>query len=47
VAVGTATLDFTSCTAATFTYAFTGGTTAGLTGSMALTRIGPVPAGCA
>jgi hypothetical protein len=47
VAVGTATLDFASCTAATFTYAFTGGTNAGLSGSMPLTRIGPVPAGCA
>ena len=46
-AVGTATLRFTDCQNATWQYSFTGGTNAGQAGTIALTRIGPVPAGCA
>jgi hypothetical protein len=46
VAVGTATLTFQSCTAATLSFSFTGGSNAGANGSIALSRVGPVPAGC-
>ena len=46
VAVGTATIAFQSCSALTFTYTFTGGALRGTSGSMSLTRVGPVPAGC-
>jgi serine protease len=46
VAVGTGTLAFQSCTAATFTYQFTGGSSSGLSGTVALSRVGPVPPGC-
>jgi hypothetical protein len=46
VAVGTGTLAFQSCTAATFTYIFTGGTSTGQTGTITLGRVGPVPPGC-
>jgi len=46
VAVGTGTMAFQSCTAATFSYTFTGGTSIGLSGSIALIRVGPVPPGC-
>jgi hypothetical protein len=45
--VGTANITFASCTAATLTYSFTAGANAGLSGSLALTRTGPTPAGCA
>jgi hypothetical protein len=45
-AVGTATLSFSSCTSGTLNYAFTAGSNAGQTGSIALTRLGPTPAGC-
>ncbi len=45
--VGTATLSFTSCAAAALAYSFTGGANAGQAGTIALTRVGPVPAGCA
>jgi len=44
--VGTANITFTSCTAATLSYTFTAGVNAGLSGSLALTRTGPTPAGC-
>ena len=46
-AVGTATLAFASCQAATLAYNFTGGANAGQAGTIALARVGPVPAGCA
>jgi plastocyanin len=45
--VGTADLVFHSCASATLSYAFTGGVDAGTSGELALTRIGPVPEGCA
>ncbi len=47
VAVGTGTMAFQSCSAATFSYSFTGGTSFGLVGSINLIRVGPVPPGCA
>jgi len=46
VAVGTGTMAFQSCTAATFSYNFTAGTNIGLSGVISLGRVGPVPAGC-
>ena len=46
VAVGTGTMTFQSCSAATFNYSFTGGSSNGLTGTIALSRVGPVPPGC-
>jgi hypothetical protein len=46
LAVGTATLAFQSCTAATFSYNFTGGSSSGLSGTIPLMRVGPVPPGC-
>ena len=45
VAVGTGTMTFQSCSAATFNYSFTGGSSNGLTGTIALSRVGPVPPG--
>ncbi len=47
VTVGTGTMAFQSCSAATFSYAFTGGTSVGLSGTINLSRVGPVPLGCA
>jgi len=47
VAVGNATLVFQSCSSARLTFSFTGGSSSGASGSIALTRIGPVPPGCA
>ncbi len=44
--VGNGTLAFQSCSAATFAYNFTGGSSSGLSGSIALSRVGPVPSGC-
>ena len=44
--VGTASITFQSCSAATLTYAFTAGASSGLTGTVHLTRTGPTPAGC-
>ena len=35
-----------SCAAATFNYTFTGGSSSGLSGTINLTRVGPVPPGC-
>jgi hypothetical protein len=46
VAVGTGTLAFQSCTAATFNYNFTGGSSSSLSGTINLSRVGPVPPGC-
>ncbi len=46
-AVGSATLSFASCEAASLAYTFTAGANAGQAGTIALTRVGPVPAGCA
>jgi len=47
VAVGTATLAFQSCAAATLDYSFTGGSSSGAAGKIVLHRVGPVPPGCA
>lgn len=44
--VGTASIQFTSCSSASLSYHFTGGSNAALDGSIALSRIGPAPAGC-
>jgi hypothetical protein len=44
--VGNATVTFTSCTAAQLQFSFTGGSNAGRSGTIALTRVGPVPPGC-
>lgn len=46
VPVGTGTLAFQSCSAATFDYSFTGGSSSGAAGRIALTRVGPLPPGC-
>ena len=46
-AVGSATVTFTSCTSAQLAFNFTGGGNAGHSGTINLTRVGPVPAGCA
>jgi hypothetical protein len=47
VKVGSGTLAFKSCSTATFNFNFTGGSSTGSFGTVALSRIGPVPAGCA
>lgn len=44
--VGTATLSFASCTAAQLNFNFTGGSNMGQSGTIALSRVGPVPPGC-
>jgi hypothetical protein len=44
--VGTGTLAFQSCSAATFSYSFTGGSSSGGSGTINLNRVGPVPRGC-
>jgi hypothetical protein len=44
--VGTATIAFSSCTTAQLAYNFTGGSSAGRSGTIALSRLGPAPAGC-
>jgi hypothetical protein len=44
--VGSGTLTFASCTGASLAYAFTGGTNAGRSGTIALQRVGPKPSGC-
>ena len=46
VPVGTGTMAFQSCSAATFSYNFTGGSSSGLSGTITLSRVGPVPPGC-
>ena len=47
VAVGTAHMAFADCGHASLDYEFTAGSNAGQAGTLALARIGPVPAGCA
>ncbi len=44
--VGTGTMTFQSCAAATFRYNFTGGSSSGLSGTINLIRVGSVPPGC-
>jgi hypothetical protein len=46
VDVGIGTMAFQGCSAATFSYNFTAGTSAGLSGTLSLSRVGPVPPGC-
>jgi hypothetical protein len=46
VQVGTATVQFVGCTGLNVTYSFTGGSSAGLSGTLMLDRLGPVPPGC-
>ena len=46
VPVGTGMMTFQSCSAAAFNYNFTGGTSIGLSGTITLSRVGPVPPGC-
>jgi YVTN family beta-propeller protein len=45
--VGTANIQFTSCSAMTLTYNFTSGLNQGLSGTLNLQRTGPAPANCA
>jgi len=44
--VGSGTVTFGSCSTASLQFNFTGGSSAGSSGTIALTRIGPVPPGC-
>jgi len=44
--VGSANITWQSCSSATMAYSFTAGPNAGLSGTLDLTRLGPVPAGC-
>jgi len=44
--VGTATLVFQNCSAATLTFSFTAGSSAGRSGAINLVRLGPAPLGC-
>ena len=46
VVVGSGILAFQSCSSATLSYNFTSGSSSGASGSIALKRVGPVPAGC-
>jgi hypothetical protein len=46
VQVGTATVTLSSCTSATLVFNFTGGSSAGKSGTIPLQRVGPVPPGC-
>ncbi len=46
VPVGTGTVAFQGCSGLALTYAFTGGSMSGKSGTQTLQRIGPVPAGC-
>jgi hypothetical protein len=46
VVVGTGTMAFQSCSSATLSYNFTGGSSIGKSGTINMTRIGPVPNGC-
>lgn len=46
VPVGTSTVTFASCTSAQLQFNFTGGSSAGKSGTIALVRVGPVPPGC-
>ena len=44
--VGTASITFPNCNAATLNYTFTSGELAGVSGSIALQRTSPAPAAC-
>jgi hypothetical protein len=44
--VGIGTMTFQDCLTAKFDYTFTGGSASGLSGAIALSRVGPVPPGC-
>jgi len=44
--VGSGTMVFQSCSAATLSYTFTGGSSSGASGTITLSRVGPVPPGC-
>lgn len=44
--VGTTRIDFHSCSSATMSYTFTAGENTGLSGTLELSRITPVPTGC-
>jgi hypothetical protein len=44
--VGSATLTYASCTRATLSYTMSGGTNAGRSGAITLSRVGPAPPGC-
>jgi YVTN family beta-propeller protein len=46
VPVGVATATFTSCTALQLDFNFTAGSSAGASGTINMTRVGPTPAGC-
>jgi len=46
VPIGTITATFISCTALKLDYNFTGGSSAGASGTINMTRVGPTPAGC-
>jgi plastocyanin len=46
VPVGMATATFTSCTALKLDFNFTGGSSAGTSGTINMTRVGPTPTGC-
>ena len=46
VTVGTATMTFMSCDAATLAFSFNAGSNAGQAGNIALQRVGPTPADC-
>jgi len=46
VPVGTATATFASCGALQFVFNFTGGSSAGTSGTINMTRVGPTPTGC-
>ena len=45
--VGTATATFTACDAGKLEFTFTAGSSAGASGTIPLSRVGPTPAGCA
>jgi hypothetical protein len=45
-AVGTGNLVFQRCSGATLNFNFSGGSSSGASGSIALRRIGPAPLGC-
>jgi hypothetical protein len=47
VEVGTATLSFADCARASFSYSFTGGSSAGRSRTIDLVRVGPTPKACA
>lgn len=46
IPIGTATATFSSCTALKLDYNFTGGSSAGASGTINMARVGPTPAGC-